>query len=92
MPAAARMLDATNHPGLIVKGSPNVMINFLPAARSTDTHVCLMPPLAGPHPSNPIAVGSKTVLINGLSAARQFDLAGCGATIITGSPTVLIGD
>jgi uncharacterized Zn-binding protein involved in type VI secretion len=91
MPAAARKFDATNHPGMITNGSPNVMINFLPAARSTDTHTCLMPPLAGPHPSNPIAAGSKTVLINGLHAARQFDLTGCGATIITGSLDVLIG-
>jgi uncharacterized Zn-binding protein involved in type VI secretion len=85
------MFDATNHPGLIVKGSPNVTINFLPAARSTDLHACLMPPLAGPHPPTPIAMGSKTVLINGLPAARQFDLTGCGATIVTGSPNVQIG-
>ncbi|MFL6712416.1 MAG: PAAR domain-containing protein [Sulfurifustis sp.] len=91
MPAAARFLDATNHPGLIVKGSTNVFINFLPAARATDTHACLMPPLAGPHPSNPIAQGSKTVLINNLPAARQLDKTGCGAAIVSGSANVLIG-
>ncbi|HEY4264038.1 MAG TPA: PAAR domain-containing protein [Micropepsaceae bacterium] len=91
MPAAARFLDLTNHPGLIVKGSPTVLINGFPAARQTDTHACLLPPLVGPHPSNAISAGSKTVLINGLPAARQLDLAGCGASISTGSPTVLIG-
>jgi len=92
MPAAARMFDTTNHPGLIVKGSLTVFIGGLPAARSTDTHVCLLPPTAGPHPSNTIAVGSKTVFINNLPAARQFDLTGCGATIMTGAMTVQIGD
>jgi uncharacterized Zn-binding protein involved in type VI secretion len=91
MPAAARLFDLTNHPGIIAKGSPNVVISALPAARATDIHVCLLPPLAGPHPSNPISSGSKTVLINGLPAARQFDPTGCGASIVTGSPTVQIG-
>ena len=91
MPAAARMFDLTNHPGLIVKGSPTVFINYLPAARFGDTHACLMPPLAGPHPSNPIMAGSGTVFINGLFAARQFDQTGCGAAITTGSATVQIG-
>jgi uncharacterized Zn-binding protein involved in type VI secretion len=91
MPAAARVLDISNHPGFIVKGSPTVTINFLPAARATDTHVCLMPPLAGPHGGNPLVGGSKTVLINGLPAARQNDKTGCGATIISGSPNVIIG-
>lgn len=91
MPAAARFLDATNHPGLIVQGSLNVLINFLPAARATDVHVCLLPPLAGPHPPNKIAAGSKTVFINNLPAARQLDATGCGATIVSGSANVLIG-
>jgi uncharacterized Zn-binding protein involved in type VI secretion len=91
MPAAARKYDATNHPGLITTGSPDVKINLVCAARATDKHACLLPPLAGPHPSNSIAAGSKTVLINGLPAARQLDLTGCGATIVTGSPDVLIG-
>lgn len=97
MPAAARVFDVTNHPGLIVKGSRNVRINSLKAALATETpeihgaHICLMPPIAGPHPPNPIVTGSKTVFINGLPAARQFDATGCGATIVTGSPNVQIG-
>jgi uncharacterized Zn-binding protein involved in type VI secretion len=91
MPAAARFLDASNHPGLIVQGSPNVTINFFPAARATDKHVCLMPPLAGPHGGNPLAGGSKSVFINGLPAIRQSDSTGCGASIISGSLNVIIG-
>ena len=52
----ARQLDPTNHPGtMLATGSPNVLINGLPAARVGDMHVCALPPLAGPHPPNPIA-------------------------------------
>ena len=91
MPAAARLLDPTNHPGAVMQGSPNVLINGLPAARVTDQHVCALPPLAGPHPPSTISTGSATVLINNLPAARQLDTVGCGATISGGSPTVQIG-
>jgi uncharacterized Zn-binding protein involved in type VI secretion len=92
MPAAARLLDPTSHPGLVAQGSPDVLIEGKPAARVTDKHVCLLPPTAGPHPPSPIAKGSGTVFINGLAAARQSDTAGCGAQIVMGALTVLIGD
>jgi uncharacterized Zn-binding protein involved in type VI secretion len=91
MPAAARMFDPTSHPGLVMQGSPDVLIEGLPAARANDKHVCLLPPLAGPHPPSPIAKGSATVLIDNLPAARQRDTAGCGAQILGGALTVLIG-
>jgi uncharacterized Zn-binding protein involved in type VI secretion len=88
MPAAARLSDATatDHPGMIVGGCATVLINRRPAARVK------MPPTAGPHSPNRIATGSTKVLIGGQPAARQFDKTECGATIMTGSPDVLIGD
>ena len=92
MPAAARQFDPTSHPGLLVQGSPDVRIESLAAARVGDKHVCLLPPLAGPHPPSTIAKGSLTVLINGRKAARQLDTVGCGAQILKGALTVLIGD
>ena len=91
MPAAARFLDPTGHPGLVMQGSPNVLIEGLPAARLGDKHVCLLPPLAGPHPPSPLAKGSASVLINGMPAARQGDTSGCGAPILRGALKVLIG-
>lgn len=92
MPAAARVLDATSHPGTIAgPGAPSVLINGQPAARVGDLHACALPPLAGPHPPTPIARGSATVLIAGQPAARMGDVTGCGATIVVGSPNVLIG-
>lgn len=91
MPFAARFLDATSHPGLLVQGSPDVLIESLPAARMGDKHTCLLPPTAGPHPPSTIAKGSATVQINGKAAARKLDTVGCGAQIVGGAPTVDIG-
>jgi uncharacterized Zn-binding protein involved in type VI secretion len=93
MPPAARTFDFTSHPGFIKgPGAPKVLINGLPAARISDDHICLLPPLAGPHPPGKIISGSGSVLIGGFPAARTSDWTNCGAQIITGSLNVLIGD
>jgi uncharacterized Zn-binding protein involved in type VI secretion len=92
MAAAARVLDATSHPGVITgPGAPNVLIGGQPAARVGDLHVCAMPPPAGPHPPAPILTGSATVLVGGFPAARVGDSTACSATIVSGCPNVLIG-
>ena len=92
MPPAARVGDATAHPGLISgPGVAAVLIGGLPAAVMGDVHTCAFPPPAGPHPPNPIAQGSLTVLIGGRSAARMGDITGCGAPIASGALNVLIG-
>ncbi|MEE9128627.1 MAG: PAAR domain-containing protein [Phycisphaerales bacterium] len=91
MPPAARVTDPTGHPGIVTgPGVPNVLIGGLPAAVLGDTHTCAFPP-PPPHPPSPIAKGSATVLIGGRPAARVGDMAGCGAPIVMGMPTVLIG-
>ena len=92
MAFAARQFDLTNHPGSISTASTDVLIDGQGAARAQDTHACAFPPPAGPHPTNVIIQGSTSVLINGLPAARVLDLTGCGATIASGSTTVMIGD
>lgn len=92
MPPAARILDPTGHPGLIAgPGVVTVLIGGLPAAVMGDTHICALPPVAGPHPPSPITKGSTSVLIGGRAAARVGDSAGCGAPIVAGLPTVQIG-
>ena len=92
MPPAARITDLSGHPGVITgPGVPNVLIGGLPAAVLGDLHTCAMPPLAGPHPPTPLIKGSFTVLIGGRPAVRMGDLAGCGAPIVLGHFTVLIG-
>jgi len=92
MSAAARQSDPTSHPGLI--NGPcisNVLINGRRAAVVGDTHICALPPKAGPHPPNPFEEGCSTVLIGGRPALRRGDKAACGASIVEGSSNVLIG-
>jgi uncharacterized Zn-binding protein involved in type VI secretion len=92
MPPAARVGDPTSHPGSISgPGTPTVLIVGMPAASSGDLHSCAMPPTAGPHPPSPFPKGSTSVRIGGRQALRQNDVAGCGASIVSGAPTVLIG-
>lgn len=92
MPPAARVTDQTTHPGLVAgPGTPTVLIAGLPAATVGDLHTCLMPPNAGPHPTAPFPMGSVTVLIGGRPALRMGDVSACGAVIVTGAFTVMIG-
>jgi len=92
MPAAARVSDKTNHPGMIVApGVNSVIIDGLSAAVLGTRHICGLPPLAGPHSPTTIVKGSKTVLIGGMPAARLGDSVGCSAIIISGARDVLIG-
>ena len=66
-------------------GCPTVLIGGLPAARATDTAVCVGPP-------DMILKGSLGVFIGGLPAARMGDPTSHGGIITVGFPTVLIGD
>jgi uncharacterized Zn-binding protein involved in type VI secretion len=93
--AAARVLDLTDHGGLIAgPGAPSVLIGSQPAARAGDAQVCPMVDGVKPHVGGTITTGSATVLINGLPAARMGDFIQCAGppgTIRTGFPGVLIG-
>lgn len=94
MAVAARVGDATGHPGVIGPplGVPTVFIGGQPAATVGTPHTCTMPPPAGPHGMTPIAQGSATVFIEGRPAARVGDVTACGSPIVgPGCPTVLIG-
>ena len=97
MPPAARITDMHACPmvtpgvppiphvgGPIITGQPNVLIGYMPAARVSDTCICVGPP-------DTIALGSFTVLIGGMPAARIGDLTAHGGSIVTGFPTVMIG-
>ena len=98
MPPAARIGDMHTCPmatpgtppiphvgGPIIKGLPTVMIGFMPAARVSDTAICVGPP-------DVIVKGSATVLIGFLPAARIGDNTVHGGVIVMGCPTVMIGD
>ncbi|MBI4700712.1 MAG: PAAR domain-containing protein [Deltaproteobacteria bacterium] len=70
---AARRLDLTVHvPVIIITGSPDTKICYLPAARLNDIATpCPLPPCKPPQ--GKIVSSSKTVFINGLGAARIGD-------------------
>jgi uncharacterized Zn-binding protein involved in type VI secretion len=69
---------------ILAPGCPLVLIGGLPAARVTDTAICVGPP-------DMIALGSMTVMIGGQFAARLGDTTAHGGTIVFGCFTVLIG-
>lgn len=68
-----------------------MLIGGLPAATVGTPHLCALPPPAVHAPSVIAPPGSATVLIGGRPAARAGDRAACGAPIVSGCPTVLIG-
>ena len=96
MPPAARIGDMHVCPmvnpgpvphvgGPIVKGQPNVLTCKMPQARITDTCTCVGPP-------DMIAKGSSGVFVGGMPAARMGDNTAHGGVIVSGAPTVLIGE
>lgn len=70
---------------IVSPGAPTVLIGNLPAARATDTCVCVGPP-------DIIVKASLGVFIVSLPAARIGDTTAHGGKIVAGWPTVLIGD
>jgi uncharacterized Zn-binding protein involved in type VI secretion len=93
MPPAARVGDATGHPGVIGgPGVPTVLIGGLPAATIGTPHACMFPSPPAHPPSVIIGPGCPTVMIGGKPAAVLGDLSTCGSPIIPPcAVTVLIG-
>ncbi len=95
MPPAARITDMHVCPmvtgivphvgGPIITGMPTVITGKMPQARVMDKAICVGPP-------DMIIRGSATVLVGGLMAARIGDNTVHGGVIVTGWPTVIIGD
>src|SRR5712671_178038 len=75
---AAQAQDPT--PGVVVRGSSDVLSGGLPAARKDDSTTT---------PGTGVAEGSSDVIINGKPAARLGDRTNCGV-IVRGSSNVFI--
>lgn len=71
--------------GPVLLGNATVLIGGLPAATLGSVCTCAGPP-------DTIVQGSFSVLIGGKPAARMGDLTAHGGIIVSGCPTVLIGD
>ncbi len=77
--------------GPAIQGSPDVLVNFLPAVRVGDMGIHAA--CCGPNTWK-AAMGSKTVFINGMPAHRLGDMdQHCGGvgTMVGGSPNVFTG-
>jgi uncharacterized Zn-binding protein involved in type VI secretion len=86
MAAVARLNDTTDHGGVIISASPDVFADGIKVARVGDNHSC---PIQG-HGVTSIETGSNTSFANNKKIARVGDSVGCGATIISGSPTTFV--
>jgi uncharacterized Zn-binding protein involved in type VI secretion len=84
---------ASGHPanGPAIQGSPNVLVNSMPAVRQQDIGVHAA--CCGPNMWT-AQLGSMTVMINGKGAHRMMDMdMHCGGVgmMIEGSPNVIVG-
>lgn len=95
MPPAARITDMHTCPmispgpvphvgGPLSSGATSVLVGAQPAARVSDSLVCV-------GPVDMVAAGESSVLIEGMPAARLGDSTAHGGIIVAGCPTVLIG-
>lgn len=92
-PADAHGCPACPHPvvGPALQGSPDVLVNFLPALRVDDPGMAV--PCCDGNTWN-AKMGSTTVMINNKGAHRLGDMTKhCGGVgkLITGSPDVIVG-
>lgn len=96
MPPAARITDMHTCPlvnpgpvphvgGPIITGAWQVLTAFMPQARVLDKAICV-------GPIDMIAKGSLTVVVANMPAARMGDNTMHGGVIVSGAPTVMIGD
>ncbi len=93
MPAAT-ITSLTAHGGTVVVGFPTVIINFMPASRIGDMHVCPMVTGVVPHVGGPFILGSMTVLTGFMPQSRVTDQLVCVGppdVCVMGAMTVLVG-
>lgn len=95
MPAQTRVGDNnTGHdscpPVSLAEGSPDVLINGIPAGRVGDSY---NPHGCDTHPthSGNISSGAASVFINGKKAGRIGDAVSCGGSVAVGSSNVFTG-
>lgn len=81
MPNVCRLGDTSNHGGVIISASSDVLANGIGVARQGDLHAC---PIPG-HGVTAITTGSPDTNANGQPIARVGDSCGCGATLNSGS-------
>ncbi|MBL3566102.1 PAAR domain-containing protein [Rhodovulum sulfidophilum] len=93
MPAASRKGDSGSGHGCFpatpaTSGSPDVLIDGIPALRQGDAHAAHGCKDCAPH-GRAVSGGSPTVFVNGRPLARVGDSISCGGVVAAGSGTVI---
>lgn len=88
---AAQLGSQQSHGGYAITASENVFAGGLPAHRLTDLCYCPAGCPMACHGIQPLVTGSETVFTNGLPQGRIGDMYACGAVVVTGAETVLVG-
>ncbi len=83
MSACSRLGDHSDHGGTIISASSNLLANGIGVAREGDLHDC---PIHGHGVTSLTAIATN--VFNGQLLITVGSTAGCGATIIEGSPSV----
>jgi uncharacterized Zn-binding protein involved in type VI secretion len=78
-----RLGDASDHGGVMVSASSAVFTDGIAACRDQDLHSC---PIAG-HGVTPVTGTGVSQLDGDRPRIRVGDVAGCGAVMVTGSPS-----
>ena len=85
MPGVIRLGDGSSHGGSMITASSDVTVNNLGVCRVTDSHSC---PIPG-HGVTAIVSSPTTEMVNNLIVAVEGAVAGCGATLVSGSSNTI---
>lgn len=86
-PISRVMVDLVGSGGQMTLGSPNVLINNIPAALS-GTPVTTHTQGGVPHTSAVVVGTAARTYVNGVPFIRMGDVATCSDIVMTGSPNV----
>lgn len=87
MTAIAVLGSLSSHGGaMITAAGQTVLANGVPTCCNGDLHTCPIPH----HGVTPVVASNTTVIDTGLNPLQVGDVAGCGAVLVVGSPTVIL--
>ena len=81
-----RLGDGSSHGGTMVSAGTTVLVNGVPMCVSGDSHSCPIP-----YHGVTSVTGTSSVESGGKAVIKTGDVAGCGASVISGSPNVTFG-
>lgn len=84
---AVRLGDGSDHGGVMISAGSAVVVNGVQLCLDQDMHSCPLPY----HGITPVTATSSVKTTDGKRVIKIGDIAGCGAIIVQGSPTLTVG-